>query len=410
MKNSEEEIYKQLSNGLRFVHRYVPSPVTYLGMAINVGTRDESEDESGMAHFIEHLLFKGTESHKSSFIVSSLESRGGELNAYTTKEETFVYATTLKEDYERALSLISDIVFHSVFPNNEIEKEVEVIVDEINSYKDSPSELIYDDFETLIFKDSPLGRNILGDESRLRQYRTEDALKFVARNYTPDKILFFSLGGITPDKVEKLVDKYLGNIPSRESSPRVQLSFPLSTTSEHIRINKDLHQSHAMLGTRAYGYRSEKRLALSLLNNILGGPAMSSKLNLSLREKNGLVYQVESAYTSYSDDGIFSIYFASDKDDLDRSISLVRKELNKLQNTPLSSISLERAKKQLLGQIAIGNENRESYALAMAKSYLMSGRDMTLEEIREKLDAISSKDLQDVANEIFGNLSELIYD
>lgn len=398
-----------LPNGVRIVHKEEASQVAYCGFAINAGTRDEEADESGMAHFIEHMLFKGTVKRNSWHILNRLEGVGGEINAYTTKEETFVYSTVLTADFEKAVDLCSDIVFHPTFPAHEIEKEVDVIIEEINSYNDSPSELIYDEFESIIFKNSQLGRNILGDADRLQEYTTENALRFVANNYFTDKILFFSVGNIPFKKVMRLAEKYFGDVAAKYSTKTRQKSALY--VPDHVRKNLNTHQTHALIGARAYSLSDDRRLPLYLLNNILGGPGMNSKLNLAVREKRGLAYSVESAYTAYSDDGLINIYFGTEHEDTEKCLNVIYKELKNLRDNEMPSSQLERAKKQLMGQLAIAKENRVNSALSMAKSFLFFGMDESNAVVAEKIAKITSTQLSEIANDIFeeNKLSTLIY-
>lgn len=389
----------QLANGIRVVNMWDNSPVSYCGFVINAGTRDENEQEVGMAHFVEHLLFKGTEKRKSWHILNRLDSVGGELNAYTTKEETYVYATVLSSYFERAMELCSDIVFHSVFPQNEISKEVEVIIDEINSYKDTPSELIYDEFENLLFDGSPIGRNILGEVKSLRKYSSDDAKRFVSKNYCTDQILFFSLGNIDFKRIVKWAELYLGAIPENRKSNLRQK--PKECTPVVSSVKKRVSQSHTIMGTYAYSLYSDKRLPLYLLNNVLGGPGMNSKFNLSLRERAGLVYNVESSLTSYSDCGLLAIYFGSDEKNKTFCQELVFKEINKLRTNQLTTLQLSRYVKQLMGQLSIAQENKESLVLSLAKSYLYFNKFESLEVVESRLRSISPVELMEIANEIF---------
>ncbi|HOI27405.1 MAG TPA: pitrilysin family protein [Paludibacteraceae bacterium] len=388
-----------LKNGIRVVHKPDASPVSYCGIAINVGTRDEEDDESGMAHFIEHMLFKGTDKRKSWHILNRLENVGGELNAYTTKEETFVYATVLSVDFERAMELCANIVFHSTFPQNEIDKEVDVIIDEINSYNDTPSELIFDDFEDLIFSGSPLGRNILGDADKLRTYRTADALRFVKRNYATDQILFFSLGNVPFKKISQWAERYLGDVP--EMHVQSKREKPCLYVPQKKVIDKNTYQAHVIYGNRAYGLSDNKRLAFYLLNNILGGPGMNSRLNVALRERSGIAYNIESNYTSYSDSGIVSIYFGTDVKNMEKSCHIVLNELKKLRNNRFSDLQLSKAKKQLICQLAISQESKESLSLSLGKSFLYFDKFESLDDICKSLEEITPSMLMEVANEIF---------
>lgn len=388
-----------LSNGIRLVHKPDDSPVAYCGMIINTGTREEAENEQGMAHFIEHMLFKGTTKRRASHIINRLEDVGGELNAYTNKEETVVYSIVLKEDFERAMELTADIVFNSVFPEHEIEKEVDVILDEIQSYNDSPSELIFDDFEELVFADSALGRNILGKAELLKNYTREDVLRFIANNYHTDEMVFFSLGNLDFKKLVKWAEKYFGQYAANLRNYKRQAPPPYKP--QDISTHKDTHQIHLMLGTRAYDLDHPDRLGLYLLNNILGGPGMNSLLNLALRERHGLAYNVESSFTAYSDTGIFSIYLGCDPKNKDKSVKLMLAELRQLRENILPEARVQKYKKQLMGQLAIASQNKESLALNIGKSFLRFNKLETNEEIQKRLEAVNANKLQAIANEIF---------
>lgn len=346
-----------LPNGLRIIHEPTLSKVAYCGFAIDAGTRDEAEHEQGMAHFVEHLIFKGTEKRKAWHILNRMENVGGDLNAYTNKEETVVYSAFLTEHLERALELLGDIVFHSTFPQHEIEKETEVIIDEIQSYEDTPSELIFDDFEDMIFRNHPLGRNILGKPELLRSFRTEDVLSFTCRFYQPGNMVFFVQGQYDFRRIIRLAEKYLSDVPAGEVNSR-RVPPPLYAP-EHLMVAKDTHQAHVMIGSRGYNAYDDKRTALYLLNNILGGPGMNSKLNVSLRERRGLVYNVESNLTSYTDTGAFCIYFGTDVEDMDTCLKLTYKELKRMRDTKMTSSQLAAAKKQLIGQIGVASDNFE---------------------------------------------------
>ena len=397
------------ANGLRLIHNYVPNKVAYCGLIINVGSRDEREDELGMAHFIEHVIFKGTEKRKAYHILSRLEDVGGELNAYTTKEDTCVYATFMAKDYERALELFADIVFHSVFPEKEIEKEKDVVLDEINSYKDNPGELIFDDFEELIFPDHPLGRNILGKPDLLRSFKSKHALNFTSRFYKATNMIFFIQGNIDFKKVIRTIEKVTADIPF--SITERQRTEPFLYIPKALTLNKETHQAHVMIGSRGYNAYNEKRTGLYLLNNLLGGPGMNSRLNVSLRERRGLVYNVEANLTSYTDTGVFCIYFGTDPEDADRCIGLVHKELKKLRDSKLSSSQLSAAKKQIIGQIGVAGDNFENNALDMGKTFLHYGKFEGPEEVFKRIEMLTAEHLWDIANEMFDEnyLSTLIY-
>ena len=398
-----------LPNGLRMVHLPVNSPVSYCGFAVNAGTRDENEDEFGLAHFVEHMIFKGTEKRKAWHILNRMENVGGELNAYTTKEETFVYSIFMEEDFGRAFELLTDLVFHSQFPKQEIEKEVDVILDEINSYEDSPSELIFDEFENLLYKGHALGHNILGDEGSLLRFDSESGRSFMRRFYAPENMVFFSMGR-----------KDFKNILKSAESALSDISFPMA---ERIRkapdpieacvrqIHKDTHQAHVLIGGRAFSMHDKKRIPLFLLNNILGGPGMNNRLNVSLREKHGLVYNVESNLTSYTDTGTFCIYFGCDPADLDYCTRLVYKELKRLRDVRMTSSQLAAAKKQLIGQIGVASDNNENNALGMGKTFLHYNKCETSEAVFHRIEQLTSEALLEVANEMFAEdyLSTLIY-
>lgn len=398
-----------LPNGLRIIHKPDESAVTYCGIVINTGSRDETETEQGMAHFIEHMLFKGTDKRRSGHIINRLENVGGELNAYTSKEETVVYAIVLKEYFERAIELVSDIVLHSTFPQKEIDKEVVIIVDEIQSYNDSPSELIFDDFEELLFANHPIGHNILGKSELLEKYSTVDAVRFVQKHYRPEEMVFFVLGDLDFNQVVRWAEKYL----KTESSDvrNSERNSPTSYQPAKKEIIKNTHQVHFMLGTRAYDLYHPNRMGMYLLNNILGGPGMNSLLNLSLREKHGLVYNVESNYQPFTDTGMWSVYFGCDSENAARCEQLVYVELQKLREQPLSENALKKYKLQLMGQMAISSENKENLSMSLGKSFLRYGKIDDLEVVKQRIEEITAEKLQEIANEIFNpeQLSVLKY-
>lgn len=430
-----------LDNGLRIIHLPSDSKVVYCGYQINAGTRDEEPGEEGLAHFCEHVTFKGTERRKAWHILNCLESVGGDLNAYTNKEGTVYYSAILKEHIARAVDLLSDIVFHSVYPQAEIDKEVEVICDEIESYNDSPAELIYDEFENILFKGSSLGHNILGTAEQVRSFTTEDALRFTRKLYRPDNAIFFAYGDIDFKKLVKLVGRALADddsgklakeeyhadfadgadfsggtgfagdensITTEKSVSSVKSVGPKNYPSvgeeiagQTIVMQKNTHQAHVMIGTRAYDVNDDRRMPLYLLNNILGGPGMNAKLNLALREHNGLVYTVESTMVAYGDTGTWSIYFGCDEHDIKRCLRLVRKELDRMMEKPLSDSQLKAAKKQIKGQIGVACDNRENFALDFGKSFLHYGWEKNVDCLYEQVEAITSQQIQDVARELF---------
>ena len=408
-----------LDNGLRIIHLPSDSKVVYCGYQINAGTRNEEPGEEGLAHFCEHVTFKGTERRKAWHILNCLESVGGDLNAYTNKEGTVYYSAILKEHIARAVDLLSDIVFHSVYPQAEIDKEVEVICDEIESYNDSPAELIYDEFENILFKGSPLGHNILGTAEQVRRFTTEDALRFTQKLYRPDNAIFFAYGDIDFKKLVKLIGRALadsvGNKKSVSSVKSVGLeNYPSvgeEIAGQTIVVQKNTHQAHVMIGTRAYDVNDSRRMPLYLLNNMLGGPGMNAKLNLALREHNGLVYTVESTMVAYGDTGIWSIYFGCDEHDVKRCLRLVRKELDKFMQKPLSDAQLKAAKKQIKGQIGVACDNRENFALDFGKSFLHYGWEKNVDRLYEQVDEITAAQIQAVAQELFDKdrLTTLIF-
>ena len=398
-----------LSNGLRIIHEPSLSKVAYCGFAVDAGTRDEAENEQGMAHFVEHLIFKGTRKRKAWHILNRMENVGGDLNAYTNKEETVIYSGFLTEHFGRALELLADIVFHSTFPQNEIEKETEVIIDEIQSYEDTPSELIFDDFEDMIFRNHPLGRNILGRPELLKQFRSGDAVAFTSRFYQPSNMVFFVLGNFNFQKIVRQVEKLLADLPligvDNHRTP------PPLYVPEHLVVHKETHQAHVMIGSRGYNAYDDKRTGLYLLNNILGGPGMNSRLNVSLRERRGLVYTVESNLTSYTDTGAFCIYFGTDPADVDTCLRLTYKELKRMRDVKMTSSQLMAAKKQLIGQIGVASDNNENNALGMAKTFLHYHKYESSESVFRRIEALTAEGLLEVANEMFAEeyLSTLIY-
>ena len=446
-----------LDNGLRIIHLPSDSKVVYCGYQINAGTRNEEPGEEGLAHFCEHVTFKGTERRKAWHILNCLESVGGDLNAYTNKEGTVYYSAILKEHIARAVDLLTDIVFHSVYPQAEIDKEVEVICDEIESYNDSPAELIYDEFENIIFKGSPLGHNILGTAEQVRRFTTGDALRFTRKLYRPDNAIFFAYGDIDFKKLVKLIGRALADdesgklaeegshadfaddadfsgetgISEGRDSENTQMSQAPQMTQisrgamdsqnavdsgdspagQTIVMQKNTHQAHVMIGTRAYDVNDDRRMPLYLLNNMLGGPGMNAKLNLALREHNGLVYTVESTMVAYGDTGVWSIYFGCDEHDVKRCLRLVRKELDKFMQKPLSEAQLKAAKKQIKGQIGVACDNRENFALDFGKSFLHYGWEKNVDRLYEQVDEITAEQIQTVAKELFDKdrLTTLIF-
>ena len=408
--NAPEKFYTYtLPNGLRIILQPTEGQVSYAGFAINAGTRDERADQPGMAHFVEHMLFKGTEKRKAWHILNHMEKVGADLDAYTNKEETVVYSVFLQEHLKRAVDLMADLVFHSTFPQAEIEKETDVIIGEIQSYEDTPSDLIFDGFEDLIFSGHALGRDILGSAEALKRYTTADALAFYRQFYVPENMVFFVTGRYEMKQVIRYVEKAVEEIPQTPMN-YVRLSPSSYVAREQVQ-HRDTHQAHVMMGNRAYEGNSKKKLMLYLLTNLLGGTGMNSRLNVALREKRGLVYEVEANSTSYTDTGTFSIYFGCDLEDVDRCVALTRRELKKLCEKALTISQLQALKKQTMGQIGVAQDNRENNALGMAKTFLHYDRFVTTEEVYKSMDRLTPVHLLEVANEVFGeqNLSTLIY-
>jgi peptidase, M16 family len=390
-----------LSNGLRVIHQSSDSNVVYCGYELNVGTRNEEPGYEGMAHFCEHVSFKGTKRRKSWHISNALESVGGDLNAYTNKEDTVYYAAVLKEHTARAIDLLTDIVFYSTYPQAEIDKEVEVICDEIESYNDSPAELIYDEFENLLFANHALGHNILGTAERVRSFKTADAQRFTQRYYRPENSIFFLYGDVDFKRVVRLLERATSDFAPSKPIIEPALNQPLPPNMpDFIEKNHGTHQAHVMVGTRGYDIHDKRRMSLYLLNNLLGGPGMNARLNLSLRERHGLVYTVESSMVSYCDTGVWAIYFGCDPKDVGRCLKLVRKELDRVIQKPLSDTQLRAVKKQIKGQIGVACDNRESFALDFGKSYLHYGWERDLNSLFRHIDEVTAESIQQVAAEL----------
>ena len=401
-----------LPNGLRIIQLPSTSPVVYCGYQVAAGTRHELAGEEGLAHFCEHVTFKGTERRNALQIINALEKLGGELNAFTNKEDTTFYAAIHRDHFSKAVNLLTDIVFHSQYPQAEIDKEVDVICDEIESYNDSPAELIYDEFENILFEGHPLGHNILGQAEQLRTYTTEDALRFTRRHYRPDNAVFFVYGDVDFRRVVRLVEGMMGAIgPMSPMRPIGPISPMRPIGCQTITRQKGTHQAHVIMGCRAYDINHPRRIALYLLNNLLGGPGMNSLLNLSLRERNGLVYTVESSMVSYSDTGLWTVYFGCDPHDVNKCCRLVRHQLDRLIEKPLSRSQLATAKQQIKGQIAIACDNRENFALDFGRSFLHNGKEKDLDRLFQQIDAVTAEEIQQVANELFDpeKMTTLIY-
>jgi len=399
----------QLPNGIRLVHQSIDSPVAHCGVIINTGSRDEQSSEQGLAHFIEHTIFKGTQKRKSFHILSRLEDIGGELNAYTTKEETAIHASFLSEYYQRTIELFSDILINSTFPESELKKEKDVIVDEINSYNDSPSELIFDEFEELIFEGHAIGRNILGTPELVKSFSREDIQRFMLRNYNTDQIVICSVGKITGKRFYQLVSRYFSALP--QNTRAFTRDKFIGNAAKSKTVEKETFQSHCVIGGLAYDVLHENRIGLVLLNSILAGQSGNSRLNLALRERNGIAYNLESAYAAYSDTGTITIYFGTDKVNMGKALSLIKKEIKILQEKLLGGLQIGKAKRQLIGQLAMSQENHEDLMLTLGKSFLVYNKMDGLDVIYQKIEALSPSLVRDIANEIldFDKLSMLIY-
>ena len=389
-----------LDNGLRIIHLPNTSKIAYCGYQIKAGTRNEKPGDEGLAHFCEHVTFKGTQTHTSTAIINKLESVGGDLNAFTNKEDTVFYSAIPVEHFAKAVDVLSDIVFYSIFPQAEIDKEVEVICDEIESYNDSPAELIYDEFENLVFKGHPLGHNILGSADRVRSFATADAMRFTQQYYRPDNAIFFVYGNIDFKRLVKTLEKLT---PKQQQESLVDEAQMVANGKlpELTILNHDTHQAHVMIGNRAYSATHPLRIPLYLLNNMLGGPGMNARLNVILRERRGLVYSVESSMVCYGDTGLWAVYFGCDPHDVNRCVRLVKSEFKRLMEKPLSEKTLAAAKKQIKGQLAVACDNNENFAIDFGKSFLHFGDEKDIEKLYQKIDAVTAEQIQQVAKEIF---------
>lgn len=398
-----------LKNGIRIIHKPTLSEVAHCGFIVNTGSRDELIKESGITHFIEHAIFKGTKKRKAYHILNRIDNVGGEINAYTTKENTSIYASFAKVHFERAIELLTDILFNSTYPEAELEKEKEVIIDEINSYQDSPYEQIYDDFEDQIFNNHPLGMNILGTEKSVKKINRKKILSFIQKHYLTNEIVFSIVGNIDFKKVQRLCEKYLNDIP--EKATKLQRKEFSNYKPTQIALTKDVYQTHCILGNLAYHAHHKNKSGFILLNNILGGPAMNSRLNMGIREKYGYTYNIESAYTIFSDTGLFYIYLGTDQKHIAKCLKLVKRELKLLKDKKISASQLHKAKQQLIGQITLSEENNCNVMLGMGKSLLLYDKVEGLKETYDRINALTEQELQDIANEIFDEkqMSSLIF-
>ena len=409
---SSETKYNEsiLPNGIKLIHREKKGEIAHLVLLVETGTRDEKEQENGLAHFVEHTIFKGTQNRKAYHILSCLDNVGGDLNAFTTKEETCIQATFLKQHYKRSLDLFADIAFHSIFPENELTKEKEVILDEINSYLDSPSDEIYDLFEEMVFKGHPLSRNILGTSDLVKGFKRQDILDFMVQHYSTDQMILATIGDISFKDFEKLAMVYFGEQPAHLVSKKRE-TFKSYTPENRVMERKN-HLSHCIIGGMAPEFCSPLRMPIVMLNNVLGGPAMSSRLGLNIREKYGFAYSIESQYTAYSDTGLINVYMAVDPDSLEKAIGLVYKELDKLRQQKLGTLQLHHAKQQLIGQVALSYESGMNELLSATRSLLMNEPIEYMDDIIRKVEAVSADDILEVANRVFDErqLSRIVFE
>ena len=399
----------QLKNGIKLIHKEINSPISHFGILVNAGTRDEDENKMGIAHFVEHTIFKGTRKRSAHQVIRRLEDVGGELNASTSKEETYFHASFLSADYPRAVELLADILFHSTFPEQELEKEKDVVIEEINYYKDTPSELIIDDFESMVYQGHPMGRNILGTRKDVKNFKREDILNFIHRNYARNNIVLASAGNISEKQLLKLCERYFADGQLVEApSPRTPFD---NYHPQHQRVNKHSSQSHIMIGVPAYAITRDERTAFQLLTNLLGGQGMNTRLNMAIRENKGLAYSVEAVYSPFSDTGLFTVYIGCEHDTIDQCINLSHKEFKKLCQNKLGTMQLHYAKKQFIGQIAITNEAKLNEMISLGRTALFFDEVESTEESIARLEALSADELLHVANEILipDQMSTLIF-
>lgn len=404
----EYEIYT-LKNGIRVIHNHITTTkIVHCGIMLDIGSRDETTKNQGIAHFWEHMAFKGTRKRKSFHIINRLESLGGELNAFTDKEKILFYASLRDEYFERALELLTDITFDSIFPKSQIEKERQVILEEMAMYFDDPDDSLQDDFDSIVFSGHPLGMNILGTEKTVRSFKRKNFTDFVKEHLDTRKIVFSCVGNIPMVKVIQLAEKYLGSIPASRSKKKRE-KF-IGYTPKRVTLKRPVKQARCAMGRSAYSFTDEKRSAFYMLTSILGGSGMNSRLNLALREKHGFVYSIGAQFVPFTDTGLFVISFGTEPSQMKKSIELVKIELQKLRDEPLGVKQLSSSKEQILGQIAMAEENNISFMMMMARNLLDQGRVTSLEEIFDRVKNTTALQLQELANEMFNErrLSYLI--
>lgn len=389
----------ELPNGIRIAHRQVThTKIVHCGIMLDIGSRDEKPHQVGLAHFWEHMAFKGTKKRKSYHIINRLESVGGELNAYTTKEKVCFYASVLDRHFDKSVELLADITFQSIFPEKQVEKERGVILEEMSMYLDAPEDAIQDEFDEVLFPNHTLGNNILGTPKSVKSFKREDLQAFIAENMNTKKIIFSVVGNITFAKAKRIAEKYLSDVPATNKQQiRVK---PDLYIPQKLSISKSINQAHVAIGRDAFDLHDKKRFPFFTLINLLGGPGMNSRFNLSLREKFGLVYNIDANFTSYTDSGFLGIYFATDKSNLNRAIKLVDKEMQNLREKTLGEVQLRSVKEQLMGQLAMSEESNQGYMMVMAKSLLDLGYVDSLQDIFEVIQNITAKEIQDLANEM----------
>ena len=406
---SDYDLY-ELPNGIRVLHKQVlHTKIAHCGFLLDIGSRDENQHQQGLAHFWEHMAFKGTEKRRSFHILNRLETVGGELNAYTTKEKICFYASLLSTHFERAFELLTDLTFHSVFPEREIEKERGVILEEMAMYHDAPEDAIIDDFDQVVFGQHALGHNILGTRQSVSSFQQKDFRQFLSEQIRTDRLIFSSVSNLAFKDVKRMADKYLAPLPARLGA-RPRTPFTNYQQVEQLE-RKPITQAHCLIGGPAYAIEDPRRIPFFMLTNILGGPGMNSRLNLGIREKYGLVYTIDANYSPYTDTGLFGIYFGTEKKQVNRTIALVQKELKQLREKPLGSTQLHTAKEQLMGQLAMAEESNGGLMQLLAKSTLDIGRVEPLNEIFDRIRKISAHELAELANDVLreDNLSVLQY-
>ncbi len=399
----------QFPNGFRVIHKQVDRPVTHLGLVVNAGSRDELPGEAGAAHFIEHTLFKGTKKRKAYHVLNRLDSVGGEVNAYTSKEDTWLVASFLPEHLDRALELLADITFNATFPDREVVKERDVILDELHSYWDSPVDALFDEFEERLFAGHPLGGNILGTEDSVSSMTRDRLLGFVNRHYATDQMVVSVVGPVPWDRLLRLAERHFGGHTASQAG---LLRSPFQANAPFdVRLEKDVHQVHHILGAPTVGHEHPDRVALAMLANLLGGPTMNSRLSLNIRERHGMAYNIECAYTPYTDTGVFSVYFGTDAKSHARAERLVLKEFATLRDRPLGDRQLRELKRQVLGHIALSQDSGHSVMTSLGKSFLLYNRVESLEKVFESIEQVTAADLQRLAQDVLRpeGLSHLVY-